>query len=142
MKNFLTILAVLIVGVFVFRACGDSPREASEKVVEGFLSDIKKGNGEDAVKALYTPYKNALEEMVKPPINIGDFSKAVGLAYNLSAMGKDIKKFKIVDTREIDKNHIEVTVKLNSKGGKESLVNFILIKDDKRWKIANISPIR
>ncbi|MEN3034624.1 MAG: DUF4878 domain-containing protein [Aquificaceae bacterium] len=142
MKKALVTLIVILGVFFVFRSCSDSPSEASKEVIKDFLSSIKDGKGENATNMLYTPYKSALENMVSSPINMVDLSKSTALSCTLSAIGQNIKKYKILDTRQIDKNHTEVTAKLISKDGKESLVNFILIKDQKRWKIANISNMR
>jgi len=57
-------------------------------------------------------------------------------------MGNNIKKVRYLDAKNIDDKHVEVLVKVIDKNGIEKLFSFILIKDEKKWKIASISPIR
>jgi hypothetical protein len=57
-------------------------------------------------------------------------------------MGENIKKVKVLDVKAIDDKHGEVIVKVIDKSGMEKILSFIIIKDEKRWKIVSISNVK
>ncbi|MCI4458031.1 MAG: DUF4878 domain-containing protein [Thermocrinis sp.] len=142
MKKVAVILAVVLAGFFVFRACGTNPEEASESTVKEFLSAIKDGDGKEAVMLLYPPFRDALVQDVKLPVQLTEMRPSEMLACALSSMGENIEKVKVLDVKAIDDKHGEVIVKIVDKNGTEKLLDFITIKDEKRWKIASISNVK
>ncbi|MCS7308271.1 MAG: DUF4878 domain-containing protein, partial [Aquificaceae bacterium] len=60
----------------------------------------------------------------------------------LSSMGENIKKVKVLDSTKIDERHVEVLAKVIDRDGVEKIFTFIVIKDEKTWKIASISGIK
>ncbi|WP_333784606.1 DUF4878 domain-containing protein [Thermocrinis sp.] len=142
MKRIVLILALVLVGFFVFRGCGTSPEEASKDTVKEFMSAIREGEGKEAVKLLYPPFRDALVQDVKLPIQITEMKPSELLACALSSMGENVKKVKIIDVKKIDDKHAEVLVKVIDKNGVEKLFWFITIKDEKSWKIASISNVK
>jgi len=142
MKRIVLILVLVLLGFFVFRGCGTSPEEASKDTVKGFMSAIREGEGKEAVKLLYPPFRDALVQDVKLPIQITEMKPSELLACALSSMGENVKKVKIIDVKRIDDNHVEVLVKVIDKNGVEKLFWFVTIKDEKRWKIASISNVK
>jgi len=142
MKRIVIILAVVLASFFAFRACNTSPEEASKDTVKEFMSAIREGEGKEAVKLLYPPFRDALVQDVKLPIHITEMKPSELLACALSSMGENVKKVKIIDVKRIDDKHVEVLVKVIDKNGVEKLFWFITIKDEKRWKIASISNVK
>jgi len=142
MKKVAIILAVVLAGFFVFRACGTSPEEASEGIVKEFISAIKDGDGKEAVKLLYPPFRDALVQDVKLPLQLTEMKPSEMLACVLSSMGENVKKVKVLDVKAIDDKHGEVIVKVIDKNGTEKILAFITIKDEKRWKIASKGSLR
>ncbi len=142
MKRIVLILVLVLLGFFVFRGCGTSPEEASKDTVKEFMSAIREGEGKEAVKLLYPPFRDALVQDVKLPIQITEMKPSELLACALSSMGENVKKVKIIDVKRIDDNHVEVLVKVIDKNGVEKLFWFVTIKDEKRWKIASISNVK
>ncbi|MCX7871648.1 MAG: DUF4878 domain-containing protein, partial [bacterium] len=59
-----------------------------------------------------------------------------------SSMGENIKKVKVLNTSKIDDKHVEVTLKVIDKEGVDKIFTFIVIKDEKSWKIASISGVK
>ncbi|WP_448587934.1 DUF4878 domain-containing protein [Thermocrinis sp.] len=142
MKKVLIILAVVLGGFFVFRACGTSPEEASKDTVKEFISAIRDGEGKEAVSMLYPPFRDALAPNVKLPVQLTEMKPSELLACALSSMGENIKKVKILDVKKVDDKHVEVMVKVIDKNGVEKIFYFITIKDEKKWKIASISDAK
>jgi hypothetical protein len=142
MKKVAIILAVVLAGFFVFRACGTSPEEASESTVKEFISAIKDGDGKEAVKLLYPPFRDALVQDVKLALQLTEMKPSEMLACVLNSMGENIKKVKVLDVKAIDDKHGEVIVKVIDKSGMEKILSFITIKDEKRWKIVSISNVK
>ncbi|WP_448583752.1 DUF4878 domain-containing protein [Thermocrinis sp.] len=139
MKKVVLILVLVLLGFLFFRACGTSPEEASKDTVKEFMSAIRNGEGKEAVGLLYPPFRDALVQEVKLPIQITEMKPSELLACALSSMGENVKKVKILDVKKIDDKHVEVLVKVIDKNGVEKLFWFITVKDEKRWKIASIS---
>ncbi len=142
MRKTLLILAVILGGFFVLRTCGTSPEEASEDTVREFISAMKDGKGREAVKLLYPPFRDALAQEVKLPLQLTEMKPSEVLACLLSSMGENIKKTKILDVKTIDDKHVEVMVKIIDKNRTEKIIVFITIKDEKKWKIASISNVK
>jgi len=135
-------IGVVLVLFFVFRSCGGSPESQARDIVEDFISAVKDKDGKDAVKLLYPPFRDALVQEVKIPVQLTEMKPSELLACILSSMGENIKKVKYMDTKKIDESHVEVLVKITDKEGVDKIFSFIIIKDEKRWKIASISPLR
>lgn len=142
MKKIAVGIGLVLLAFFVIRSCGKSPEGQAEDAVKDFISAIKDREGEDAVKLLYPPFRDALAQNVKLPVEITELKPSELLACVLSSMGNNIKKVKYLDAKNIDDKHVEVLVKVIDKNGIEKLFSFILIKDEKKWKIASISPVK
>ncbi|MEN3028034.1 MAG: DUF4878 domain-containing protein [Aquificaceae bacterium] len=142
MKKVLIALGVLLLAFFLFRACGDSPEESGRETVKEFIENIRDGEGREALKLLYPPLRDALSQDIKLPVQLTEMKPSEVLACVLSSMGENIKKVKVLDTSRIDDKHVEVTVKVIDKQGVEKIFTFIVIRDEKRWKIASISGIK
>ncbi|RMH02188.1 MAG: DUF4878 domain-containing protein [Aquificota bacterium] len=142
MKKALLIAGAVLAVFFVFRACGSSPTEEAKATVEEFIEEIKDKDGKDAVKLLYPPYRDALVQELKLPLELVEMKPSEVLACVLSSMGENVKKVKYLDAKALDEKHTEVLVKVIDKQGMEKIMAFILVKDEKRWRIANISPVR
>ncbi len=142
MKKVLIPIALVLAAFFVFRACGESPEESARKTVKEFIERIRDEEGKEAVKLLYPPFRDALVQDLKLPIQLTEMKPSEILACVLSSMGEDIKKVKLLDASRIDDKHAEVVVKIIDKQGGEKIFTFIVIKDEKKWKIASISGIR
>ncbi|MFN3471415.1 MAG: DUF4878 domain-containing protein [Aquificaceae bacterium] len=142
MRKVLIPIALVLAAFFVFKACGESPEESARKTVKEFVERIRDEDGKDAVKLLYPPFRDALAQELKVPIQLTEMKPSEALACVLSSMGENIKKVKLLDSSKIDDKHAEVIVKVIDKQGMEKVFTFILIKDEKRWKIASISGIK
>jgi hypothetical protein len=101
-----------------------------------------RSDGKEAVKLLYPPFRDALMQDVKVPLQLTEMKPSEMLACVLSSMGENIKKIKVLDAKGIDDKHWEVIVKVIDKNGMEKILAFITIKDEKRWKIASISNVK
>ncbi|MFN3813374.1 MAG: DUF4878 domain-containing protein [Aquificaceae bacterium] len=141
MKKAILILGAILLTFFLFKSCGDSSKEA-KSTVEDFISAIRDENGEKAVKLLYPPFREAIVSQVKIPFELTEMKPSELLACILSTMGKNIEKVKYVDVSKVDDNHTEVIVRITDKEGMEKMFTFILIKEEKKWKIASISLLR
>ncbi|MFN3598890.1 MAG: DUF4878 domain-containing protein [Aquificaceae bacterium] len=142
MKKVLIPIALVLAAFFVFRACGESPEESARKTVKEFIEMIRDEEGKEAVKLLYPPFRDALVQELKLPIQLTEMKPSEILACVFSSMGENIKKVKLLDASKIDDKHAEVMVKIIDKQGVEKIFTFIVIKDEKKWKIASISGIR
>ncbi|MCS7261937.1 MAG: DUF4878 domain-containing protein [Aquificaceae bacterium] len=142
MRKALVVLGLVLLGFFTFRACGKSPEESARAVVQDFVENIREGEGKKAVKLLYPPLRDALSQDLKLPLQLTEMTPSQTLACLLSSMGENIKRVKVVDTSRIDDKHVEVLLKVMDKQGKEKFFTFIVIKEDKNWRIASISGSR
>lgn len=142
MKRILIILAAILAVFFLFKSCGENPEKAAKATVKEFIEKIRDEEGKEAIKLLYPPFRDALAQDLKIPIELTETKPSELLACVLSSMGENIKKVKILDVSKIDDKHTEVLVKVIDKQGIEKVFTFIVIKDEKKWKIASISGIR
>lgn len=142
MKRIVLILAIVLAAFFLIRSCGENPESSAKRVVEDFIENIKDEEGKEALKLLYPPFRDALAQNLNLPIQLTEMKPSEVLACVLSSMGENIKKVKVLDTSKIDEKHVEVIVKIVDRQGMEKVFTFIVIKDEKRWKIASISGIR
>ncbi len=142
MKRIVLILGAVLLVFFVFRACGEKPEESARDTVKDFIEEVRNGEGKEAVKLLYPPFRDALVQELKMPVQLTEMKPSEVLACVLSSMGENIKKVKVLDASKIDDKHVEVVVKIIDKQGVEKILSFIVIKDEKKWKIASISGIK
>lgn len=142
MKRVAIGLALVLLAFFVVRSCSKGPEDEARATVKDFISAIRDKEGQEAVKLLYPPFRDALVQDVKIPVQLTEMKPSELLACTLSSMGENIKKVKYLDTRKLDDKHVEVLVKVIDRQGVEKLFSFILIKDEKRWKIASIASVR
>lgn len=142
MKKVAIALGAVLLAFFVFRACGEDPEESAKDTVRDFIESIREGEGREAVMLLYPPFRDALVQDVKLPLQLTEMKPSEILACLLSSMGENIKKVKVLDTSKIDERHAEVILKVLDRDGVEKIFTFIVIKDEKRWRIASISGIR
>ena len=142
MKKVAIAVGAVLLAFFVLKSCGENPEKSARNTVKDFIENIRDGEGKDAVKLLYPPFRDALVQDVKLPIQLTEMKPSEILACLLSSMGENIKKVKMLDTSRIDDKHAEVIVKVIDKEGVEKIFTFIVIKDEKRWRIASISGIR
>lgn len=142
MKKALLVAGAVLVAFFAFRACSSSPTEEARDTVEEFIEKIRDEDGKSAVKMLYPPYRDALAQELKLPLQLTEMKPSEVLACVLSSMGENVKKVKYLDAKTLDEKHAEVVIKVVDKQGVEKLFAFILIKDEKKWKIANISSLK
>ncbi|RMH80200.1 MAG: DUF4878 domain-containing protein [Acidobacteria bacterium] len=142
MKKAALAIGAVLLAFFVFRACGEDTKDKARGTVKEFIERVRDGEGKEAVKLLYAPYRDALSQDFKLPIQLTEMKPSEVLACVLSSMGENIKRVKYLDVREIDDKHAEVLVKVIDREGVEKILAFIVIKDEKNWRIANISGIR
>ncbi|MFN7064915.1 MAG: DUF4878 domain-containing protein [Aquificaceae bacterium] len=142
MKKIFIALGAVLLAFFLFRACGDSPEEIARDTVKDFIEKIRDEEGKEAVKLLYPPFRDALAKDLRLPIQLTETTPSQLLACILSSMGEDIKKIKVIDSSKIDDKHTEVMVRIVDKQGVEKIFTFIVIKDEKKWRIASISGIK
>ncbi len=142
MKRVAIAVGAVLLAFFVLKSCGENPEKSARNTVKDFIENIRDGEGKDAVKLLYPPFRDALVQDVKLPIQLTEMKPSEILACLLSSMGENIKKVKMLDTSRIDDKHAEVIVKVIDKEGVEKIFTFIVLKDEKRWRIASISGIR
>ncbi|MEJ5339735.1 MAG: DUF4878 domain-containing protein [Aquificaceae bacterium] len=142
MKKVALAVGAVLLAFFVFRACGENPEKSARNTVKDFIENIRDGEGREAVMLLYPPFRDALVQDVKLPLQLTEMKPSEVLACLLSSMGENIKKVKVLDTSRIDDKHAEVIVKVTDKEGVEKIFTFIVIKDEKRWRIASISGIK
>ncbi|MCS7171257.1 MAG: DUF4878 domain-containing protein [Aquificaceae bacterium] len=142
MKRILLILGMLLLAFLALRACGENPEKSAKNTVKNFIESIREREGKEAVDLLYPPFRDALSQDIKLPIQLTEMKQSELLACLLSSMGEGIKKVRIIDTSKIDDKHVEVIVKVIDKDGIEKIFTFIVIRDEKRWKIASISGIK
>ena len=62
------------------------------------------------------------------PVQLTEMKPSEALACELSSMGENIKKVKVLDTSKIDDKHVEVIVKIIDMQGVEKILSFIVIK--------------
>ncbi len=142
MKKVAIAVGAVLLAFFILRSCGESPEKSARNTVKDFIENIRDGEGREAVKLLYPPFRDALVQDVKLPIQLTEMKPSEVLACLLSSMGENIKKVKVLDASKIDDKHAEVIVKVVDKEGVEKIFTFIVMKDEKRWRIASISGIR
>lgn len=142
MKKALTIVVVLLIGFFLIKSCGENPEKSAKNTVKDFIENVRDGEGKEAMKLLYPPFRDALSQDLKLPIQLTEMKPSEVLACVLSSMGENIKKAKVLDVSRIDEKHVEVMVKVIDREKVEKILTFIVIKDEKRWKIASISGIK
>ncbi len=141
MRKALIIAGVVLASIFLFKGCTSSPEDKAKKTVKEFIEYVKEGEGKDATKLLYPPFRDALAMDLKIPVQLTEMKPSELLACVLSSMGENIKKVKILDAKEIDEKHVEILARVVDKEGIDKVFTFILIKDGKDWKIASISNI-
>ncbi len=141
MKKALIIAGVAFVGFLVLRGCGASLEDEARDRVKEFIEYVREGEGKDAVKLLYPPFRDALTMDLKVPVQLTEMKPSELLACVLSSMGENIKKVKVLDAKQIDERHVEVLLRVIDKGGIDKVFTFILIKDGEDWKIASFSNI-
>ncbi|ADC89709.1 hypothetical protein Thal_1077 [Thermocrinis albus DSM 14484] len=142
MKKVLLAAGLVLLAILVIRSCSGSPEKEAKGTVAEFVDLVKDGEGKDAVKLLYPPFRDALVQEVKLPVQLTEMKPSELLACALSSMGENIKKVKVVETRPIDDKHVEVLVRITDRQDIDKLFSFIVIKDEKGWKIASISPVK
>ncbi len=142
MKKALVAAGAVLLAFFIFRACSESPEESARDTVKEFIEEVKDGEGKEAVKLLYPPFRDALAQELKMPVQLTELKPSEMVACLLSSMGENIKKVKVLDSSKIDDRHAEVLVKIIDRQGVEKVFTFIVIKDEKKWKIASISGVK
>ena len=142
MKRVAIVVGAVLLAFFVLRSCGENPEKSARNTVKDFIENIRDGEGREAVKLLYPPFRDALVQDGKLPLQLTEMKPSEVLACILSSMGENIKKVRMLDTSRIDDKHAEVVVKVVDKEGVEKIFTFIVIKDEKKWKIASISGIK
>ncbi|SHK42634.1 DUF4878 domain-containing protein [Thermocrinis minervae] len=142
MKKALPLLALLLAGFFVVKGCSSSPERQALGTVKEFMEAIRDKDSKDAVNLLYPPYRDALAQQVNVPIQFVELKPSEMVGCVLTSMGEKIKEVKYLDASKIDDTHTEVVIKVVDKDKTEKILSFILVKDGKSWKIANISTMR
>ena len=140
-RAIIAVVAVLAVFLLV-RGCGENPERSAKNTVVDFIENIRDGEGKDAVRLLYPPFRDALAQDLKMPIQFTEMKPSEVLSCVFSSMGENIKKVKVLNTSKIDDKHVEVTLKVIDKEGVDKIFTFIVIKDEKSWKIASISGVK
>ena len=138
------VIAILVIlGLFfLIRSCGESPEEAGRETVKAFIEAVRDEDGKEAVMLLYPPFRDALVLDLKLPVQLTEMKPSEVLACLFSSMGTNIKKVKYIDSKQIDDKHVEVLVRVVDKEGIDKVFSFIVIRDEKRWRIASISDIQ
>ncbi len=141
MRKALIVAGIVLVGFFVVKSCGENPEKSAQNTVKEFIGAVRDEEGKEAVKLLYPPFRDALVMDLKLPVQLTEMKPSEVLACVLSSMGSNIKKVKYLDSKRIDDKHVEVLVRVIDKEGVDKVFTFIVIKDEKKWRIASISSV-
>lgn len=137
MKRLLAVAtAALLFGV---SACGESHRGA-KKTVEGFMERVMEKDGAEAVKLLHPTYRDKLSKDLRSPIELVEISPLDILASALSALGDKIESVKVKEEKKARNGTASFKVEVEDKKGVKRLFTFVLVKEDGRWMIADITP--
>jgi len=133
------IASVVVLTLFGIKSCG-KPYGAARDTVEDFMEEIKGKEGMEAIRYLHPSYRDSLAKELKLPIQFTELRPSEILACLLSTMGSNIEDVDITDGKIIGEKTALIKVKVEDKRGIEKIFNFVLIKEDGKWLIADISP--
>ncbi len=132
----LAFLALALLGV---KSCGE-PYGDAEDTVEDFMRKIKRKEGFEALKFLHPAYRENLTKDLKLPVQFTELKPSEVLACLLSSMGRNIEDVEVKDGKMVGERTVFVKVKVEDKNEIEKMFTFVLVREDDRWYIADITP--
>lgn len=121
------------------KSCGE-PYDPAKDVVEEFMEGVKKKEGHEALKLLHPSFRDNLSKEVRIPIQLTETRPSEVLACVLSTIGANIDEVDVKEGRLIGEKTALIKVWVRDKGGIDKLFTFVLVKEDDRWRIADITP--
>jgi len=136
-KAVIASLAVaLILGV---KSCGE-PYDSAKDTVEEFMEEIQEGEGLEAIRYLHPSFRDSLSKNLKLPVQFTELRPSEVLACLLSSMGAGIEEVDIKGGELIGENTALIKVRVEDENEIAKLFSFVLIKEDGKWYIADITP--
>jgi len=131
-----SLAVALILGV---KSCGE-PYDAAKNVVDEFMEEIQEGEGSEAIEYLHPSFRDNLSKELKLPIQFTELKPSQVLACLLSTMGAEIEDVEVKEGKLIGDNTALIKVKVEDRSDIEKIFSFVLIKEDDKWLIADITP--
>ncbi len=135
------VVSLTLALLFGIKSCGES-YNAAEDTVDEFMSEIKDREGHEAMRYLHPSYRDNLSKEVRLPVQFTELKPSEVLACLLSTMGSNIDDFDVKEGKLIGENTALIKVEVEDKNGIEKLFSFVLIKEDGKWLIADITPYK
>lgn len=135
----IALASVAVALIFSLKSCGE-PYEPAEEAVDSFLEEVQEKEGFDALKYLHPSFRDNLAKDLKLPVQFTELKPSEALACLLSTMGANMDDYEIKGGKMIGESTAIIKARVVDKDGIEKLFNFVLIKEDDRWLIADISP--
>ncbi len=125
--------------LFGIKSCGE-PYGGAEETVEKFMEEIQEKEGYEAIKYLHPSFRDNLAKDIRIPVQFTELKPSEVLSCVLSTMGAGIEEVDMQGGKMIGDRTAIIKVKVEDKSGLEKIFNFVLIKEEDRWYIADISP--
>lgn len=135
----IALASLVALTLFGIKSCGE-PYGAAKDTVEDFMEEIKEKEGMEAIRYLHPSYRDSLAKEIKLPVQFTELRPSEVLACLLSTMGANIEEVEVKDGKIIGENTALIKVKVEDKNDIEKIFSFVLIKEDGKWLIADISP--
>ncbi len=133
------VLATLAVALlFGIKSCGES-YDGAQDVVEDFMEEVQEKEGDEAIKYLHPSFRDSLTKDIKLPVQFTEMKPSEVLSCLLSTMGSNIDDVDVKDGKLIGENTAIIKVSVEDKDEIKKIFNFVLIKEDGEWLIADIS---
>ncbi len=130
-----SLAVALLLGI---KSCGES-YDGAQDVVEDFMEEIQEKEGDEAIKYLHPSFRDNLTKDVKLPVQFTEMKPSEVLSCLLSTMGSNIEDVDVKDGKLIGDNTAIIKVSVEDKDEIKKIFNFVLIKEDGEWLIADIS---
>ncbi|WP_457600680.1 DUF4878 domain-containing protein [Hydrogenivirga sp.] len=124
--------------IFGVKSCGE-PYDAAKDSVEEFMEEVKEGEGSEAIRYLHPSFRDNLAKDLKLPVQFTELKPSEVLSCLLSSMGANIDEVDVKEGKLIGENTAIIKVKVEDKNGVDKLFSFVLIKEEDRWLIADIT---
>ena len=131
-----SVAVALLLGI---KSCGE-PYDGAKDVVEDFMEEVQEKEGHEAIKYLHPSFRDNLSKDIKLPVQFTELRPSEVLACLLSTMGANIEDFDVKEGKLIGDNTALLKVKVEDKNEITKLFSFVLIKEEDRWLIADITP--
>lgn len=125
--------------LFGVKSCGDPYGSAKDRV-EDFMEEIREKEGMEAVRYLHPTFRDTLVRDLKLPVQFTEMKPSEVLACLLSSMGSGIKDVEVGEGTRIDDRTVKLKVRVKDRNELEKIFNFVLVREEEEWFIADITP--